>query len=70
MVQLDGWQPIDSTMLSAVAYENGTLHAKYKNGKVYSHPGVPKEKFQALLGSASKGKYFNDNIKTQHPAAQ
>jgi len=57
-------------MLSAVAYEDGTLHAKYKNGKVYSHPGVPQEKFHALMASPSKGEYFNKHIKTQHPAAR
>ena len=62
-----GWTPVSSSMLQAVAYENGTLHAKYKNGKVYSHPGVPQEKFHALLASSSKGEYFNKNIRSQHP---
>jgi len=62
------WHPVNSSMLDAVAYDNGTLHARYKGGKVYAHPGVPEFKFQSLIKSPSKGKFFNDQIKPHHPA--
>lgn len=62
------WKSVSSRVLSAVAYENGTLHVKYNNGKTYQHPGVPKNKVDALLAAESKGKYFNTHIKPHHPA--
>lgn len=61
--------PVESSMLSAVGYDGGVLFARYKNGRVYQHAGVPQEKFDALMSSASKGEYFNLHIKGQHPAA-
>lgn len=61
------WHPIESSMLSAVAHDEGGLHAKYKNGKVYTHPGVPRAKFDLLLASKSKGEFFNHHIKPNHP---
>lgn len=64
------WIPVSSSMLSAVAYEDGTLHARYKNGRVYSHPGVPESTFQGLLKSSSKGEFFNKHIKPNHPAGK
>lgn len=64
------WHPVSSSMLDAVAHDGNTLYARYKGGKVYSHPNVPETKFQALLKSPSKGQFFNTHIKPHHPVSK
>lgn len=64
------WHPVDSSMLSAIAHDATGLHARYKTGKVYTHPSVPRSKFDELLAAKSKGEYFNKNIKPYHPVGK
>ena len=64
------WHPVSSSMLSAVAYGDGTLYARYKSGVVYPHPDVPESTFRALLNSTSKGQFFNQHIKPHYPVSK
>lgn len=63
-------KPVSSSMVSAVGYDKptGTLHVRYRNGKTYTHAGVPPAKHEALLKASSIGNFLNTQIKGQHPA--
>jgi hypothetical protein len=59
--------PVDSSNLSSVGYENGTLYISFNNGGTYYYTGVPEFVFEDLLNAPSKGKYFHANIKNSYP---
>ena len=61
--------PVDSTMLSHSHYDPNTrkMTVRFKNGLLYEYDDVPAEKNDAFLGNASKGRYFNERIKSTHP---
>jgi hypothetical protein len=56
---------VSSTNLSSVGYEEEslTLRVEFLNGTSYEYYNVPKEVFEELLNSSSKGQYLNSNIK-------
>jgi hypothetical protein len=56
--------PVESSQFKAVAYDSASkkLRIQFKNG-TYEYDDVPAETHAALMSSASKGKYFIDNIK-------
>lgn len=60
--------PIESSMFSHHHYDPDSrkLTLQYKNGALWEYDDVPAEKNEAFLGSASKGRYFNDRIKPNH----
>lgn len=62
--------PIDSSMFAAHHYDlaSRVMTLRYKSGAVWHYDGVSAEKNAAFLGSASKGRYFNDHIKGVHAA--
>jgi hypothetical protein len=43
----------------------GTLEVEFRSGHIYRYPSVPEALYQALLGAASVGKYFNLHVKDQ-----
>ena len=51
-------------MLHAVGYDEETqeLEAVFNSGKIYRYCGVPKEVFEELLASDSKGSYMRSCI--------
>jgi len=57
--------PVQSSNLAAVGYDldTATLVVQFLNGTAYQYSGVPEHEFAGLMGSASKGTYFNQNIK-------
>ena len=59
--------PVESSNLSSVGYENGTLYVSFHSGSTYSYSGVPFQVFQNLLNAYSKGEYFAANIKNVYP---
>lgn len=61
--------PVESDAVSHVGYDepSRTLHVTWKNGRTYQHPGVPPEKFDALMAAPSKGRFLNTEIKPEHP---
>lgn len=54
---------VESSFIRAVGYEpkSETLKIEMSNG-TYLYEGVPLWQFAGLLGSESKGRYFNDFI--------
>lgn len=63
---------LESSNLAEAGWTRDTgLVVKFKNGKRYIYPQVPREIYVDLLKSNSKGRFFNENIvKTQTPFAQ
>ncbi len=59
--------PVDSSDLSSVGYENGTLYIAFNSGGLYSYSGVPASVYSGLLSASSKGRYFHANIKNAYP---
>jgi hypothetical protein len=64
------WKPVKSSMLTAIAYDGNTLYVRYRGGKVYAHAGVPREKYETLMFSTSKGEYFNRHIRPHYPVSR
>ncbi len=58
---------VDSSNLSSVGYENGTLYISFHSGGLYAYSGVPEYVYFELLNAPSKGKYFHANIKNSYP---
>jgi hypothetical protein len=60
------WIPVESSAIRAVAYYEplGMLEFKLKDGQEYSFRDIPKEEFDALMASPSKGRFFSDLVKT------
>ena len=60
--------PIESSMLSGHHYDPDTrkMTVTFKNGAVHQYDDVPADKFEAFVGSASPGRFFNDKIKINH----
>jgi hypothetical protein len=65
----DGIQrvPVESTNLRSVGFDpkTKTLEIAFKHGGVYRYHGVPLEVHLALMGSESKGKFFQANIRNK-----
>lgn len=59
------WQPLDSRMLAAVAYEpeTGTLHLRFRSGEIYRYQDFPADQYQAFLHAESRGRYFLSHIR-------
>ncbi|HEY9945529.1 TPA: KTSC domain-containing protein [Neisseria meningitidis] len=59
--------PVLSSNLSSVAYENGILEIRFKNGSLYRYKGVPQTVYDELLHAPSKGRYLHSQIKPFYP---
>lgn len=60
-------QPVSSSNLSSVGYENGTLYIAFNSGGVYSYSNVPVSVYEGLMSASSHGKYFHAHIKNNYP---
>ena len=56
---------VQSSTLATVAYDEAgqLLQLEFCNGAVYQQSAVPAIVHQALLGAASRGRYFNQIIR-------
>jgi hypothetical protein len=57
--------PVTSTDVNSVGYDvdNQVLQIEFHKGGTYQYFGVPQNVYDDLMGSDSKGKYVNSNIK-------
>lgn len=60
---------VNSHSIKRIWYNENTknLFVKFKTDYIYSYDCVPLEIFNGLVGSASVGKYFAENVKGQYP---
>lgn len=59
------WVDVSSSMINRVKYdlESENLDLQFSNGTIYTYSNVPEDEYQGLVGSASVGSYFHNNIK-------
>ena len=59
---------VDSSELLWIQFDppSSTLRVEFVSGGIYEYSQVPRAKFEALLAAASKGTYFNANIRGRH----
>lgn len=60
--------PVNSSNISGVSHNDGTLRVKYNNGKEYDYPGVDEDTYLGLLKADSKGSYIHNVIKPNYNA--
>ena len=57
-------QPVASSNIKAVGYENGELRIEFANSRTYSFTGSTAERHhQELLKAASVGRYFAQHVR-------
>jgi hypothetical protein len=57
---------LDSSVLAAAAYAmDGTLELQFRSGAIYLYFAIPPAVFEQLIAAASKGAYFNRNIRNR-----
>lgn len=60
------WIKLQSSVISAVAYQERTLYIRFTSNHEYKYYNVPKKNYEALLQAASAGQYFNAYIKNYY----
>jgi hypothetical protein len=55
--------PVDSSTLETVGYQDGVLEIEFKNGRVYQYFDVPEWVVDGLTRAPSKGKFFTEQIR-------
>jgi hypothetical protein len=62
-------QPVQSTAVVSVGYdpEDQILEVEFTSGMVYQYSGVSASVFDELLGAASFGSYFNQQVRHVYP---
>jgi hypothetical protein len=61
-------EPVESSTIQSMGYESGseTLEIEFTSGIVYQYLDVPAQIFQRLQAAASKGSYFNHEIRDSY----
>ncbi|MDR2666727.1 MAG: KTSC domain-containing protein [Holosporales bacterium] len=63
-------EPVDSSDLACVGYENGTMHISFQNGGLYAYYNVPMSIHRELMNAPSHGRYFHTYIKGKYRATR
>jgi hypothetical protein len=60
---------VSSAAVRSVGYDGprGVLQVELTNGSVYDYLNVPREIYEALMNAASKGEYYNREVKASYP---
>jgi len=63
---------VSSSNLSSVGYDSATktLEVTFNSGMTYQYFNVPKSEYDSLMSAASKGSYFNNNIRNSYKYQQ
>ena len=63
------WQPLESQLLSAVAYvaPRRQLYLRFRSGDVYRYFTFPAEQYREFLDAESQGRYFLAHIRNEFP---
>lgn len=63
-------QPVESTSIAQIGYDgtSSRLYLRFReDGDIYVYYLVPRQVFQALLESTSKGRFVNTEVKPHYP---
>lgn len=58
-------QPVESSNITAIGFENGSLEVEFHNGRVYRYFDVSPEIYYAIIAAPSAGKAFNALVRNQ-----
>lgn len=58
--------PVESSVINAIAYDDGDLFVWFVSGRVYVYHDAPRCVFECFERAASKGKFFNTLIKGRY----
>ena len=59
---------VSSSNIASIGYDptSCTLEVEFHSGLIYQYFNVPESVFDALMGAASHGQYFNSRIKERY----
>ncbi len=57
---------LNSSCLSWVEYDAGTMQLRFRSGRSYTLRGVPEHHYHGLLNASSAGWYFNHYLKGRY----
>jgi hypothetical protein len=57
---------LNSSCLTWVEYDSGTMYLRFRSGRSYTLRGVPEHHYHGLLNAASPGRYFNYYLKGRY----
>lgn len=52
-------QPVSSSRMNAVGWENNTMYIQFNNGAIYAYTNVSQAQYMQFLASPSLGKALN-----------
>ena len=55
--------PVVSSNIASLAYEDGTMEVKFKNGGLYRYREVPPEAWNRFISATSPGRHFQSDIR-------
>jgi hypothetical protein len=60
---------VTSSMIGAIEYSeaDAELYVTFHTTGTYTYYGVPKRVYDAFLKAGSKGTFFNEHIRDEHP---
>ena len=61
-------EPVKSSFIKEIGWENGTLEIKFSNDQVWQYFGVPPETWAGFRVAQSQGKFFHNYIKPNYAA--
>ena len=59
-------QPVSSSNIAAIGYENGILHIRFHSGGLYEYSDVPESVYRGLMSACSHGQFFHAHIKSNY----
>lgn len=60
------WVKVESSNLDKVAYDGSNLYVQYKSGGQYQYEKVPRDVWESLIQTDSKGRFVNTTIKENY----
>lgn len=61
--------PVKSSGIAAIGYENGTLAVQFSSGRTYIYADVPAELVEKMRGAESIGRFFMAEIRSKFKGA-
>ncbi|HEY9687961.1 MAG TPA: KTSC domain-containing protein [Coleofasciculaceae cyanobacterium] len=59
--------PVRSTALKSIGYENGRLWIEFHHSGLYEYENVPEAVYRELRFHPSKGAYFDQHVRGRYP---
>lgn len=59
-------QPVSSSNIASIGYENGLLHIRFHSGGLYAYYNVPTSIYNGFMNASSHGSYFHSHIKGRY----